>query len=41
MTRQELRRAALALLGILVITMMAGIVEPCDGHSCQQQREER
>ena len=29
-----MKRSKLALVGIVIIYLLAAVIEPCDGHSC-------
>ena len=32
-----MKRSKLAILGIVIIYLLAALVEPCDGHSCDAE----
>jgi hypothetical protein len=35
-----MKRSKLAVIGIVLIYLLAAAIEPCDGHSCQETHNE-
>ena len=33
----RMKRSKLAILGIVIIYLLAAVIEPCDGHSCDAE----
>ena len=32
-----MKRSKLAMIGIVIIYLLAAVIEPCDGHSCDAE----